>query len=122
MRSASGTHVAQAQVVAGAAADEEREDDGRAAAVADRGAERDALPAELRETGRCRRRASSSAAMLMTLTMPITTRPLTVSPAPRRQAMPTRSIMIAGSTQSSMTRYCSAAAGGGAVEAHEADE
>ena len=37
----------QPQVVAGAAADQERQHDRRAAAVADGGAERDAGPAEL---------------------------------------------------------------------------
>jgi len=36
--------------------------------------------------------------MLTTLTMAITQNTVTMSPAPRRQAMPTRWIMIAGKT------------------------
>ena len=47
MRSKSGRMSRQPQVKAGAAAGEEREQDRRAAAVADGGAERDAGPAEL---------------------------------------------------------------------------
>ena len=56
--------------------------------------------------------------MLITLTMAITTRPLTMSPAPRRQATATRSTITAGSTHSSIDEIAMRRRRGRALEAH----